>query len=129
MAVHSIISPIDGSVVAERELATDSQIDDVLARANNARAAWRATPISERARLCEAMVAHLESAVADIAPEISWQMGRPLRYTPNEILRGAQERARYMISIAATALDDISVPEVAGFTKFIHRDPVGTVLI
>ena len=129
MAVHSIISPIDGSVVAERELASDAQIDSVLARANNARAIWRATPISERARLCEAMVAHLESAVADIAPEISWQMGRPLRYTPNEILRSAQERARYMISIAATALGDISVPEVAGFTKFIHREPVGTVLI
>jgi acyl-CoA reductase-like NAD-dependent aldehyde dehydrogenase len=129
MAVHSIISPIDGSMIATRELADDSHVDAVLIAAQNARAQWRATPIAERARLCEAMITHLEAAVTDIAPEISWQMGRPLRYTPNEILRGTQERARYMISIAADELGDISVPHVEGFTKFIHQDPVGTVLI
>ena len=129
MTVHSIISPVDGSIVATRELASDSHIETVLTNAHKARAQWRATPIAERTRLCEAMISHLEASVADIAPEISWQMGRPLRYTPNEILRGTQERAHYMISIAAHELSDISVPAVDGFTKFIHRDPVGTVLI
>jgi acyl-CoA reductase-like NAD-dependent aldehyde dehydrogenase len=56
-------------------------------------------------------------------------MGRPVRYTPNEILRGAQERARYMMSIATEELTDVSVPQVDGFTKYIQRTPVGTVLI
>jgi acyl-CoA reductase-like NAD-dependent aldehyde dehydrogenase len=75
------------------------------------------------------MVQHLEKNAADIATEISWQMGRPVRYTPNEILRGAQERARYMMSIAESELADLAVPEVPGFTKFVRRTPVGTVLI
>jgi len=129
MAVQRIISPIDGSVIAERELASDAVVDAVLHTAKAAQMAWRATPISERIRLCEAMIVHLESSVADIATEISWQMGRPVRYTPNEILRGAQERARYMMSIAAAELADVSVPQVDGFTKYIQRTPVGTVLI
>jgi len=129
MAVQRNISPIDGSVIAERELASDAVVDAVLHTAKAAQMAWRATPISERIRLCEAMIVHLESSVADIATEISWQMGRPVRYTPNEILRGAQERARYMMSIAAEELADVSVPQVDGFTKYIQRTPVGTVLI
>ena len=129
MTVHRILSPIDGSIVAERELATDSHIDSVLDRAERARTLWRNTPIAERARLCESMVQHLEQNVGVIAPEITAQMGRPVRYTPNEILRGAQERARYMVSIAESSLADISVPHVDGFTKFIRREPVGTVLI
>lgn len=129
MTVHRIVSPIDGSVVAERELATDSQIENVLAAAERARTTWRSTPIEERARLCEAMVQYLEHNINVIAPEITAQMGRPIRYTPNEILRGAQERARYMMSIAGTSLADLSVPHVDGFTKFIRREPVGTVLI
>ncbi len=129
MAVHKIISPIDGSIVAERELATDSVIDAVLQAAHEAQAGWRATPIDERIRLCEAMIAYLESSVGDIATEISWLMGRPLRYTPNEILRGAQERARYMMSVATDELSDIQVPYVDGFTKYIERTPVGAVLI
>lgn len=129
MPVHRIVSPIDGSIVAERELASDSQIETVLTNAEHARTTWRNTSVEERARLCEAMVKHLEKNVTEIANEITHQMGRPVRYTPNEILRGAQERARYMISIAAGELSDISVPQVEGFTKFIRRDPVGTVLI
>ena len=129
MTTHSIISPVDGSVIAERELASASVTESVLARADEAQVVWRNTSIAERVRLCEAMVQHLEKNVADIATEISWQMGRPVRYTPNEILRGAQERARYMMSIAESELGDLAVPEVSGFTKFVRRTPVGTVLI
>ncbi|MFM8836322.1 MAG: aldehyde dehydrogenase family protein, partial [Actinomycetota bacterium] len=57
------------------------------------------------------------------------QMGRPVAYTPNEIKRGFQERARHMSSIAATQLAQIEVPRTEGFTKFIRREPVGTVLV
>ncbi len=129
MPIHRIVSPIDGSIVAERELASDSHIEAVLANADRARTSWRNASVEERARLCELMVQYLEKNVTEIASEITAQMGRPLRYTPNEILRGAQERARYMMSIAGRELADIAVPQVDGFSKFIRREPVGTVLI
>ncbi len=127
--IQRIVSPIDGSIVAEREYADDARIEVVLSAATAARIGWRATPVEERIRLCEAMVQWLIDHVDEIAPEISWQMGRPVRYTPNEILRGAQERARHMMSIAGDNLSDITVPQVDGFTKFIRREPLGTVLI
>lgn len=128
-AVHTIYSPIDGSVVAERELAEDAHVEHVLARALSVQRVWRATPLHQRIALCERMVQWLETNVADIAREITVQIGRPIRYTPNEILRGAQERARHMMSIAGDNLGDLAVPQMDGFTKFIRREPVGTVLI
>ena len=127
--IQRIVSPIDGSVVAERELADDARVEAILSAAAAAQSAWRATSLDERIRLCEAMVQWLIDHVDEIAPEISMQMGRPVRYTPNEILRGAQERARHMMSIAGENLGDIAVPQADGFTKFIRREPVGTVLI
>jgi acyl-CoA reductase-like NAD-dependent aldehyde dehydrogenase len=129
MTMQKIISPIDGSVFAERELASDSQVDRVLATAVAADRNWRATPIAERVRIIEAMVQFMEANASDIATELTWQMGRPVRYTPNEILRGFQERARHMANIAEECLADIGVPKSPGFTKFIRREPLGTVLV
>lgn len=129
MTTQQIISPVDGSVIAERELASVALIDRVLIAAEAARRGWIATPISERIRIIELMIQHMETNAPDIAKELSWQMGRPVRYTPNEILRGFQERARHMIKIADECLTDISVPKTEGFTKFIRREPIGTVLV
>lgn len=129
MTMQKIISPIDGSIVAERELATNSHVDGVLAAAHTVSRNWRSTPVAERARIIEAMVQHMEANASDIATELTWQMGRPVRYTPNEILRGFQERARYMAKIAEERLADIEVPKTDGFIKFIRREPVGTVLV
>lgn len=129
MTLQRIISPVDGSVVAERELATDSQIERVLTTAEDAGRRWRITPVAERVRIIEAMVRHMEADVSGIATELTWQMGRPVRYTPNEILRGFQERARHMATIAENCLADIAVPISPGFTKFIRREPLGTVLV
>lgn len=129
MAVQKIISPVDGSVVAERELATESHVNRVLSAAQLASRGWRETPVADRVRLVEAMVRHMEANASDIASELTWQMGRPVRYTPNEILRGFQERARHMANIAEERLADIEVPRTDGFTKFIRREPLGTVLV
>ena len=129
MALQHLVSPVDGSTIASRELATPSQIEAVLQRAANSQKIWRTTPIAERAAVIERMVQVMERDALEIATELTWQMGRPVRYTPNEILRGFQERARYMSSIAASNLNDIATPQVDGFTKWIRREPLGTVLV
>ena len=129
MTLRQLVSPIDGSVFAERELASDEHIYRVLSAANAAGKDWRTTPISRRIQIIEAMVQYMEANASDIATELTWQMGRPLRYTPNEILRGFQERARYMASIAEESLSNIAVPQTSGISKFIRREPLGTVLV
>jgi acyl-CoA reductase-like NAD-dependent aldehyde dehydrogenase len=62
----------------------------------------------------------------EIVPELAWQMGRPVRYGAGEV-RGFEERARYMISIAGQALADIDPGPKAGFVRCIRRDPLGVV--
>jgi acyl-CoA reductase-like NAD-dependent aldehyde dehydrogenase len=129
MPVQQIVSPVDGSVYAERTTVTEAERDGVLAAAEAARAGWRATPMERRVEIVEAMVQHMESVADDIAVELAHQMGRPVAYGGNEIRRGYQERARYMSSIAAERLADIPIASPAGFHKFIRRDPLGSVLV
>ena len=122
------ISPVDGSVYAERQLASDTEIEKALASAERAQKSWKATSIAERADICRKAVQYFLEHADAIAEELSWQMGRPIRYAPFEISRGFQERARYMIDIAESALADIQPEEQAGFRRFIRREPLGTVL-
>ena len=129
MPVQQIVSPVDGSVYAERSTVTPDELQSVLASAEAAQAEWRATPLARRAEICEAMVQHMESVADEIAVELAHQMGRPVSAGANEIRRGYQERARHMISIAEQRLADIPVDSPAGFHKFLRRDPLGSVLV
>jgi acyl-CoA reductase-like NAD-dependent aldehyde dehydrogenase len=64
-----------------------------------------------------------------LATELTWQMGRPLAQTPQEIRRGFDERARYMIDVADAALADAALEPKEGFHRFIRREPLGPVLV
>jgi hypothetical protein len=118
------ISPVAGSVYVERETATAGQIDETLALARKAQSEWKEYPVAKRAEWCSRMVDAFVVQKDRIAAEITWQMGRPIRYTPLEVLR-FEERARYIISAAGKALTDVQVEPLTGFTRFIRRDPVG----
>lgn len=122
------ISPVDGSIYLERAYADGNEIASALAQARTAQATWRRVSVTERAAICSRAVDAMVANTADIAAEITWQMGRPIRYAPGEV-GGFEERARHMIAIAGETLADIAVPEKTGFTRFIRRDPVGVVFV
>lgn len=121
------VSPIDNSVYVQRELATPAAIDEALDRARAAQRAWRATSIAERAHILSKFCDDFESQREDIATELTWQMGRPIRYSPGEV-NGTLERARHMIAIAPQALADIDAGPKEDFTRFVRREPLGVVL-
>jgi acyl-CoA reductase-like NAD-dependent aldehyde dehydrogenase len=123
-----VISPVDGEVLAERPLASAHEIEETLARARSAAPAWRALPVAERAALLSRAVDAFVARKSEIAAEITRQMGRPIRFTPSEVA-GFEERARTMIEVAAGALADLEVGPKEGFTRFIRRVPLGTVLV
>jgi acyl-CoA reductase-like NAD-dependent aldehyde dehydrogenase len=125
MSIKSI-SPIDGSVFAERAPASAAQIDAALAQAHAAQALWREVPLSERAAIIERFCVEFERRGADIASGITWQIGRPIRFAPSEV-RGTLERARHMAAAAATALADVDPGPKPGFRRFIRREPLGVV--
>jgi acyl-CoA reductase-like NAD-dependent aldehyde dehydrogenase len=123
-----IISPVDGRVFAERQYADIVQIEQALAAATAAQAQWKRRPLSERAAFCSAAVDAMLTMKDDIVPELAWQMGRPVRYGAGE-LRGFEERARHMIAIAPQALAALEADPLAGFRRYIKREPMGTVLV
>ncbi len=122
------ITPVDSSVYVERPLASLNEATDALSRARTAQQSWRQVSIAERQALLSRAVDAFVADGADIAREISWQMGRPVSQAPGEI-RGFEERARYMIEIAPQALAEIDAGPKEGFTRFVRRDPLGVVFV
>jgi acyl-CoA reductase-like NAD-dependent aldehyde dehydrogenase len=127
--MQTTISPVDGSVYVERELADAQLIEKTLQKAVESQHSWKKTSIAERAAICERMIEYMIKNVDVIASEITMQMGRPIRYSSFEIKRGFQERARYMTSIASQVLEDIPTQPKDGFQRFIRREPVGVALV
>ena len=125
--MQKTISPIDGSVYVQLELATPAVIDEALNSARPAQRAWRSTSLADRAQILSRFCDIFESQRAEIATELTWQMGRPVRYSPSEV-NGTLERARHMIAIAPQALADIDAGPKENFTRFVRREPLGVVL-
>ena len=128
MSTQKTISPVDGSVYVVREQATGEQIDQLLTKAAAAQKGWAATPLDERRAIVTRFIEAMNASADAIGEELTWQMGRPIRYTPNEIRRGFTDRARFGVEAAPGALADIAVAPIAGFNRFIRKDPVGIVL-
>jgi len=122
------ISPVDGRIYVERPLATAAGIDRALDCALRAQAAWAALPLPTRCAILAKAVDAFVAKTNDIAAEITWQMGRPIRYTPGEV-RGFEERARYMLNAAPQALAAIQPGEKAGFERQIKRVPLGVIVV
>jgi acyl-CoA reductase-like NAD-dependent aldehyde dehydrogenase len=127
--LQQTITPIDGSIYAERELASGKQIEETLAKAVSAQQAWKHAPVVERAAICKRMLDWLLERADQIGEELTWQIGRPIAYSPNEIRRGFQERVHYMAGIAERELTDIALEPKENFQRFIRREPVGVVLV
>ncbi|PIW28750.1 MAG: aldehyde dehydrogenase [Rhodospirillales bacterium CG15_BIG_FIL_POST_REV_8_21_14_020_66_15] len=122
------ISPVDGSVYAERPAAGEAEIQAALDRATACQELWREMPVADRAAVCSRMVDAFVQDPDAVAGELAWQMGRPVRYGAGEV-RGFEERARHMIAIADEALADRAVAAKEGFTRFIRRMPLGVVFV
>ena len=128
MSKLQCISPIDGSLYVERDLASASEIKAALAKAERAQQAWKHTPLAERVAIGRRAIAAFAAREDQLAEELCWMMGRPIRYAAGEI-RGFVERASYMADIAESALADIRLPDKPGFTRFIRREPLGVALV
>jgi acyl-CoA reductase-like NAD-dependent aldehyde dehydrogenase len=120
------ISPVDGREVVRREAASAAEIADAIASARKAQGQWKRVPVAERGKILSKAVDAMLAMRDEIAPELAWQMGRPVRYGAGE-LGGFEERARAMIALAESALANIVPEPKAGFKRYVAREPVGIV--
>lgn len=125
--VLKCISPIDGSVFAEREVLSPDAAREAAQQARAAQARWAARPLDERIELVMAGVAAVGEMNGEIVPELARMMGRPVRYGGE--FGGFNERASHMAAIAQESLADIQVGEDETFKRYIKRVPHGVVFV
>ena len=121
------ISPIDGSVFAERDALSTEAAREAADRARAAQHDWAGRPLAERIDLVRAGIAALGAMNEEVVPELARMMGRPVRYGGE--FGGVEERGGHMAAIAEAALADIAVGEDATVKRYIKRVPHGVVLV
>ncbi len=121
------ISPVDGSVFAERPVASQKEAEAVIASAKTAQKEWAARPLEERIKLVMAGVAKIGEQNDEIVPELAKMMGRPVRYGGE--FGGFNERASYMAKIAEESLKPIIAEESDNFERRIEKEPHGVILV
>jgi acyl-CoA reductase-like NAD-dependent aldehyde dehydrogenase len=128
MNMQQTISPVDGSVYAERPFAGPGRIDAVFDKAVAAQLDWAGRSLEERAvfcgKFCDALLNHSD----EIALELAWSMGRPVIQAPSEV-RGCVERARFMIEAAGEGLAVLDPGPKTGFRRYVRRVPLGVVFV
>jgi acyl-CoA reductase-like NAD-dependent aldehyde dehydrogenase len=125
--IVKIISPVDGSLYAERATDDSAAVDAAVSWARAAQAEWAATPLKVRVELCLGFLDALLGMNDELVPELAWQMGRPVRYGGEK--GGVEERVRYMASIAEEALAPLKPKRKAGFRRYVTREPLGLVFV
>nr|WP_047575294.1 aldehyde dehydrogenase family protein [Methylobacterium sp. ZNC0032] len=121
------VSPVDGSVYAERPALSLDEAKAVVTHARRAQKAWAKRPLDERIALVLKGVARLNEMGDEVVTELAWQMGRPVKYGGE--FKGFNERSNYMASIAGEALAPLVIEDSAAFKRSIAREPHGVVFV
>lgn len=127
MTTLTCISPIDGSVFAERPALRLSEAEAATARASAAQKSWASRPLDERIALVQAGVARLGEMSDEMVPELAHMMGRPVRYGGE--FGGVTERASMMADLATEGLKPLIIETSDAFERRILREPHGVVLV
>ncbi len=127
MVMIQNISPIDGSVYAEREAMSLDAARSAVLKARAAQKTWAHRPLEERVQLVLKGVARLNEMVDEVVPELAHMMGRPVRYGGE--FKGFNERSNYVASIAADALAPLIIEDSGNFQRRIEREAHGVVFV
>ncbi|MFD1747011.1 aldehyde dehydrogenase family protein [Rhizobium helianthi] len=127
MTMIQCISPVDGSIYAERPAMSFEAAAEAVQRSRRAQKDWAKRPLEERVQLVMKGVARLNEMADEVVPELAWMMGRPVRYGGE--FKGFNERSNYVANVAAEALAPIQIEDSAAFTRRIEREPHGVVFV
>ncbi|XUY25935.1 aldehyde dehydrogenase family protein [Agrobacterium sp. rho-8.1] len=127
MVMIQNISPIDGSVYAEREAMSLDAARTAVLKVRAAQKSWARRPLEDRVQLVLKGVARLNEMVGEVVPELAHMMGRPVRYGGE--FKGFNERSNYVAAIAAEALAPLIIEESGNFERRIEREAHGVVFV
>ena len=129
MADQAAVSrnPATGEEIERFPFQTEAEVEQLLARADNAFRGWRAVPVAERAAVYDRLAAVLRRRVDEVAPVITREMGKTLREARAEIEKCAATAAWYAEHGPAMLADE---PVAVEGRDQVHVSflPIGTIL-
>ncbi|KAF8736117.1 hypothetical protein AX14_000840 [Amanita brunnescens Koide BX004] len=128
--IQTTLSPHNQQPLVTRTYPSRDQIDGFIRNASVAQKSWAKVLLSDRIAIGRKFIEEIKRMGDEIPRELTLEMGRPISQNPGEV-RGLLERADYMLSIAPSCLDDVSLKDSdkPGFRRFIKREPLGVVLV
>ncbi|HEX9733385.1 MAG TPA: NAD-dependent succinate-semialdehyde dehydrogenase [Thermoanaerobaculia bacterium] len=123
---YRTLDPTTGKLVETYPLATDAQVEEAIARACSAFAAWRRAGHDERAALLRAVADALQSCAAEHAAVMALEMGKPLVEGEAEAEKCAWA-CRYYADEAAGFLAP-RPHQSDGSQAHVRHDPLGPIL-
>jgi acyl-CoA reductase-like NAD-dependent aldehyde dehydrogenase len=126
--VITTISPTTGEPILTRNGASPADLELLPKIASEAFQSFRQTSLKERQEIVKKFFKLLLDHEAELAEELTVQMGRPIAYTGKEVTT-AVKRGEYLLKISDEVLKDTDGEPEKGFKRFIRKCPVGPVLI
>lgn len=129
-AKQTTISPIDGSVVATRDVPSNEAVEQAIQKALTAQKAWRQTSLAERIPIVSKMLDLVEAQKEEFGHELCREMGRPIKFGAGE-LGGFLDRGRHLVAIAEKSLKDVSLEETdkPGLRRYLRKEPLGLIFV
>lgn len=130
MSVETIttVSPTTNEAILTRSGASPADLELLPKVATEAFQSFRKTTLKERQAIVRRFLDGLADHEAELAEELTVQMGRPIAFTGKEIST-AVKRGEYLLKISDEALKDTDGEPEQGFKRFIRKVPVGPVLV
>jgi succinate-semialdehyde dehydrogenase/glutarate-semialdehyde dehydrogenase len=120
-----IINPSDESTIGTVPMATQADLDDVLAAAAQGQRVWRRTPPAKRAEIMLRALDLLIERIEPIATAISMEQGKTLAQARAEVVRGC-DLMRWDANEGKRLYGRV-VPAEPGMRHTVVREPIGVI--
>ncbi|MFT4087639.1 MAG: aldehyde dehydrogenase family protein, partial [Gordonia sp. (in: high G+C Gram-positive bacteria)] len=127
MTAYVTENPATGVVEQTFPTMSDDEVQDVLARAADACAKWRATSIDERVRMLRDTAQAYRDRAAELAVVITTEMGKPLPQAHGELALTAMIYDWYAEN-GPRLLETEQLDPQGAAESLVTREPIGTVL-
>lgn len=124
---YKSINPATGELNQEFDLHTSDEIQQILAKAQDAYLSWGTTPIEERAPIVAKIAKLLGERADELAVLVTEEMGKSAREAKGEILYSASIFQYYADEGPGLAADQ-PIKDVSGAEAMIQKRPVGALL-
>ena len=85
MSDYRSVNPATGETVREFPTLDSDGVEQALSRVTSGFAAWRATPVADRAAVLSAVAAAYSERAEELAQVIALEMGKPVRQAQGEV--------------------------------------------